>query len=146
MVLFDIPDIRLFWSQDPRFIEQFQGALAAPTLPKFKPYSKYPPCIKDITFWIPPEYHENNFFELVRETAGEAIEVLGFDTVGDLVENVKIHDKFQHPKTGRHSHCYRINYRSNDRNLTNEEINGILFKVHDVDCTKKFKRKCERML
>lgn len=43
MVLFSIPDIRLFWSSDQRFTKQFKaGNLAA----KFKPYSKYPPCFK----------------------------------------------------------------------------------------------------
>lgn len=43
MVLFSIPDIRLFWTSDQRFTKQFKaGNLAA----KFKPYSKYPPCFK----------------------------------------------------------------------------------------------------
>ncbi len=111
MVLFDIPDIRLFWSKDDRFISQFAGALQAKTLPQFKLYSKYPPCLKDVTFWIPPQFHENDFCELVRGKAG------------DLVEAVQSIDKFKHPKTGRESHCYRITYRSMDRNLTNDEIN-----------------------
>lgn len=75
MVLFDIPDIRLFWSQDERFLQQFEPG----EIQKFKPFSKYPPCIKDMSFWLPSaEWEENNFCELVRDVAG------------DLVESVKL--------------------------------------------------------
>ena len=35
---------------------------------KFQPYSKYPPCYKDIAFWLPEGYEENDFAELVRIT------------------------------------------------------------------------------
>lgn len=49
MKLFEIPDIRLFWSQDKRFLDQFKEG----EIKKFKPYSKYPSCYKDLAFWIP---------------------------------------------------------------------------------------------
>lgn len=112
MVLFDIPDIRLFWSNDKRFTKQFkQGQLRN----KFKPYSKYPPCYKDVSFWLPTDdsFTENNLCEQVRGIAG------------DLVEEVKLIDSFTHPKKQRTSHCYRIAYRSMERSLTDEEINGL---------------------
>ncbi|SJL00400.1 related to MSF1-phenylalanine--tRNA ligase alpha chain, mitochondrial [Armillaria ostoyae] len=101
MVLYSIPDIRLFWSTDTRFLSQFkQGEIS-----KFKPYSKYPSCFKDVSFWTAQDIsvHENDFCDLVRDVAG------------DLVEDVKKIDSFVHPKTNRTSLCYRINYRSMDR-------------------------------
>ncbi|BGP25222.1 Transcriptional regulator of nonfermentable carbon utilization [Rhodotorula toruloides] len=119
MVLFSIPDIRLFWSQDARFLSQFREG----EITTFKPYSKYPECYKDITFWVPAkgetvkEWHENDFMELVR------------DEGGDLVESVQLIDEFTHPKTGRKSRCYRLNYRSMDRSLSNEEVNRIQDRV-----------------
>lgn len=70
MVLFDIPDIRLFWSQDDRFISQFQDG----QITKFKPYSKYPACFKDVSFWHGDDFHENNLCEVVRDVAGDMVE------------------------------------------------------------------------
>jgi len=109
MVLFSIPDIRLFWTDDKRFTSQF----SAGRVTTFKPYSKYPPCKKDISFWIPDDFEPNDFFELGRAVAG------------DLVENVELIDSFTNPKKGKTSHCYRIMYRSMDRSLTDEEINAL---------------------
>jgi phenylalanyl-tRNA synthetase alpha chain len=48
---------------------------------------------------------------------------------GDLVEEVVLQDAFTHPTTGRVSHCYRINYRSLDRSLRNEEIDNLQWDV-----------------
>jgi len=109
MVLFKIPDIRLFWTDDKRFHKQFKaGAIST-----FKPYSKFPPVFKDIAFWCPPAYEENDFNELARSVAG------------DLVERVENIDTFENPKTGKTSNCYRVTYRSMDRSLTDVEINAL---------------------
>lgn len=71
MILFGIPDIRLFWSKDARFLEQF----APGTISTFKPFSKHPPCYKDVSFWLPSDgFHENDFCDLVRDAAGDSVE------------------------------------------------------------------------
>eukprot|EP01025_Chloroclados_australasicus_P031568 TRINITY_DN318_c0_g1_i1.p1 TRINITY_DN318_c0_g1~~TRINITY_DN318_c0_g1_i1.p1 ORF type:complete len:419 (+),score=43.41 TRINITY_DN318_c0_g1_i1:67-1323(+) len=116
MILFDIPDIRLFWSNDERFLSQFKSGVMTT---KFKSFSKYPPVYKDIAFWISDKYTPNNFSELVREVAG------------DLVEKVELIDDFTHPKKQRTSHCYRITYRSMERSLTDDEINAMQTKVRE---------------
>ena len=115
MVLFSIPDIRLFWTDDTRFHDQFKSG----DVVTFRPYSKYPPVFKDISFWIPEDYAENDFFELGRDVAG------------DLVEQIQEIDKFTHPKTHRTSCCYRVTYRSMDRSLTDVEINALQEQLRD---------------
>jgi phenylalanyl-tRNA synthetase alpha chain len=114
MILFQVPDIRLFWTEDERFTSQFVGAVASGRRElKFEPFSKYPMCYKDVSFWHPAEFHENDFAELVRTVCG------------DLAEDVQKVDSFVHPKTQRHSSCFRICYRAMDRTLTNEEVDAL---------------------
>jgi phenylalanyl-tRNA synthetase alpha chain len=72
MILYSIPDIRLFWSRDARFLTQFkQGDITT-----FRPYSKYPACFKDVSFWLPQNtsLHDNDFCDLVRDVAGDIVE------------------------------------------------------------------------
>lgn len=121
MLLFEVPDIRLFWTLDERFHKQFQKGQINP----FLPYSKYPGSIRDVAFWLPScvsestVVHENDIMEIVRNEAG------------DLVESVKLIDEFINSKTGRKSLCYRINYQSMDRNITNDEINELQERVNE---------------
>lgn len=111
MVLFNIPDIRLFWSSDPRFAEQFsRESFARRTV--FKPFSKYPPVSKDISFWVPDGFVDNDLFEAIREEGG------------DQVEKVELVDEFTHPKNKRTSKMFRVTWRDMTRTLTHEEVNG----------------------
>lgn len=127
MLLFSIPDIRLFWSEDQRFLSQFS---TMDSIRQFVPFSKYPACYKDVSFWLrssnggaggaggglwssAQEVHENDVMEVVR------------DIGGDVVEDVILIDNFTHPKSGRKSLCYRINYRSLERTLRNEEADEL---------------------
>ncbi|XP_066233056.1 phenylalanine--tRNA ligase, mitochondrial isoform X2 [Saccopteryx leptura] len=143
MILYDIPDIRLFWSEDERFLKQFRLSDINQKV-QFQPFSKYPAVINDISFWLPSEnYMENDFYDLVR-TIG-----------GDLVEKVDLIDKFEHPRnthqclscaephshfnatyqgkkvmvltcrTHKISHCYRITYRHMERTLSQQEVTDI---------------------
>ncbi|KAI1456139.1 phenylalanyl-tRNA synthetase [Annulohypoxylon moriforme] len=133
MLLFKIPDIRLFWSQDQRWYDQFKGVSDnLDSLKPFVPFSKYPICARDVSFWLPSssvegdgmepsefKWHENDFMEILRSVAG------------DVVEDAKLFDQFTHPKTGRRSMAYRINYRSLERTLLNTEANDLHDKLQE---------------
>lgn len=114
MILFEINDIRLFWTESARFTNQFDKSMDFRTI-KFKPYSKLDPISRDISFYIPESQIEtqtfewktiNNFFDLVR------------DVCGDNVENVELFDKFHNKKTNKYSHTFRLVFSPNS-DLTN---------------------------
>lgn len=78
MALFDIPDIRLFWSRDTGFLSQFESKESGRIL-KYKPISVYPQCKNDLSFWLPDsmtidEFSNNDFYDLVRDIGGDVIE------------------------------------------------------------------------
>ncbi|KAJ0171456.1 hypothetical protein K1T71_013006 [Dendrolimus kikuchii] len=117
MALYKIPDIRLMWSDDSGFVSQFQNKDVNAKI-TYKAVSQYPQCKNDISFWLPENitvetFMNNDFYDLVR------------DIGGDIIEQVKLKDKFIHPKTKKHSLCYNIVYRHLERTLTQEEVNKI---------------------
>lgn len=119
MILYNIPDIRLFWSQDSGFLNQFNESELNKNF-KYKAISAFPQCANDLSFWLPEKlpidaFSANDFYDLVR------------DIGGDIVEQVTLRDKFTHPKTGRNSMTFRIVYRHMERTLTQKEAN----EVHD---------------
>ena len=120
MILFQIPDIRLFWTDDKRFLDQFIGCktkfLKRNKAIKFKSFSKYPPTKRDISFWLPlgkSEFHINDFYSIVREIAG------------DNVEEVTLVDEFV-GSDGRNSRAFRIIFRSDFKTLSGVEVNAMV--------------------
>ncbi|CAK1543562.1 unnamed protein product [Leptosia nina] len=117
MALYKIPDIRLMWSTDSGFLTQFENKDINADI-TYKPVSSYPQCVNDLSFWLPNEltidtFMSNDFYDLVR------------DVGGDIIEQVKLKDKFVHPKTKKQSLCYSIVYRHLERTLTQAEVNQI---------------------
>ncbi|XP_019881323.1 probable phenylalanine--tRNA ligase, mitochondrial [Aethina tumida] len=114
MCIHKIPDIRLFWSNDSGFLNQFNvGDINKNVI--YKAISQFPQCKNDISFWLPEgvEFASNDFYDLVRSIGG------------DLIEQVTLVDNFKHPKTGKTSHCYRIIYRHMEKTLTQSEVNDV---------------------
>lgn len=137
MILFEIPDIRLLWVEDSKFLDQF----ASGQIVKFVPYSTLDPIGKDVSFWIPDEHVltnpkqeiedvekytdkktgtvriwpvENNMFEVIRETAEQEYT--------DIIESVEMMDQFFHPKKNMLSRMYRITYSPPDPNMNNPGV------------------------
>ncbi|MEM7371567.1 MAG: hypothetical protein AAF587_23335 [Bacteroidota bacterium] len=117
----EIPDIRYLWTEDPRFLRQYANGLVT-----FRPYSKYPPVYKDVSFWV-EEYQEHpeeaiwdqyyDLCELVRELGN------------GYIEEVQLLDVYR--TSTRTSLAYRVVYRSNSGTLTHEEINRIQDHIRD---------------
>ncbi len=118
MVFYSIPDIRLFWSKDERFLKQFRNGENK----KFVPYSKYEVCYKDISFYVGESYSANDFYTIVRDTDKE-----------NIVESIELKDEFTNK--GKKSKCYRINYRSMERTVTNHEVDNLQNKIREKCAT-----------
>ncbi|XP_007245291.2 ferredoxin-fold anticodon-binding domain-containing protein 1 [Astyanax mexicanus] len=105
---FSIPDWRLLWTYDPRFLAHFETQ----DVGSFRPFSLYPASYShDISFWMEPEsFDELDFHAVVRvATAG-------------AVKGVALVDRFRHPHMGHASLCYRLEYHSNDRALSHSQV------------------------
>lgn len=112
----DLPDIRLLWSEDERVRRQLHLGVT------YSAVSKYPSVTRDISFLVGRDFVPNNYFDLIRDI-GEA-----------LVEEVSLIDKYEDAgKFGadKVSYAYRIVYRSNDRTLTNEEVDVLHKKLEE---------------
>jgi phenylalanyl-tRNA synthetase alpha chain len=115
MIKMEIPDIRIFWSTDKRITGQFKDLNS-----RFQEVSKYPMTYRDISFVIDKNTNLNNYYEIIRDCAG------------DLVEEVSLLDKYENKeKFGENniSYTFRIVYRSHERTLINKEIDEIMSKI-----------------
>ena len=117
MIKNNIPDIRIFWSEDDRITSQFKDIDS-----QYKEVSKYPMTYRDISFIVPKNTSLNNYYEIIRDCAG------------NLVEEVKLFDKYENKEKfgeDKISYTFRIVYRSPERTLINEEINEIQEKIRE---------------
>ncbi|MDO8574656.1 MAG: hypothetical protein Q7R61_00015 [bacterium] len=115
IISMDLPDIRLLWSRDERVKRQLRLGN------KFQEVSKFPPITRDISFVVDKKFIPNDYFDLIR------------DLGGDLVEEVRLLDKYSNPKKfgpDKLSYTYRIIYRKSDRTLLSAEVDKISEKIY----------------
>ena len=116
MASMDLPDIRLFWSEDDRVKSQLKLGQ------KFKEVSKFPPVPRDISFVVDKNFIPNDYFDVIR------------DIGGDLIEQVELLDKYENTEkfgADKLSYTFRIIYRNLERTLTNAEVNTLHAKLED---------------
>lgn len=113
MMLFKIPDIRYFWSEDLRFKKQFEKD----TVKEFSVYSKYPKVTRDISFYKPDFFNNNDFYSILNEFAQ------------NLVSDTEITDEFEDLKTGKKSITFRVHFESLEKTLVSEEVNEMIEKI-----------------
>jgi len=117
MISMALPDIRLLWSDDERVKKQLKLGQV------FVEVSKYPPVVRDISFIVEKGFTPNNYFDLVRDVAG------------DMIEQVSLIDTYENAEklgADKVSYAYRVTYRSIDKTLTNEEVNALHKKLEEA--------------
>lgn len=115
MAKMGIPDIRIFWSKDPRITGQFKDLDSV-----YHEVSRYPMTYRDISFVVGKDVSLNSYYEVVRDSAQ------------DLVEEVKLIDSYENEEKfgkDKKSYTFRITYRSPERTLTNEEVDKIQVEI-----------------
>jgi phenylalanyl-tRNA synthetase alpha chain len=119
----EIPDIRYFWTNDLKFLNQFEKGI----LNKFQPYSNLPSEYNDISFWIDSDrmsydkwLDENDFFDIIRDIGGE------------WVEKIELRDKFYHNKKQLNARMYRIYYSPTADIRDPSELSKIAKQTHEA--------------
>ena len=122
MILYNIPDIRLFWSTDERFINQFKNKKFDDDI-KFISYSPLSAVTKDISFWIDDSLitkigttwiwtQQNDFFDITRTY------------MDDDIESVILFDKFFHKQKQKYSQTWRLILSPNNNISNPAEFNA----------------------
>jgi phenylalanyl-tRNA synthetase beta subunit len=81
----------------------------------YKPFSQYPFVLRDIAVWVPSGKTEEDVLKIIKEEAG------------DLFVNQRLFDVFE--KDGRTSYAFRIVFQSEEKTLTDEEVNVFMDKI-----------------
>lgn len=105
-----LPDVRLLWSEDDRFMGLFSGdSSPLSVVSPYRPFSLYPVrCVHDLSFWENPDcvFDEADFLDVVREVTD------------DVVTYVSLVDRFENADLGKTSRCYRLVFQSHDRAMS----------------------------
>lgn len=120
MILYTIPDIRLFWTTNEKFLSQFQNQGCLDNI-TFVEYPKIPSITMDIGFWLSDDEIIKDNNKLVWTRQNDFMDIVR-NCMDTNIEKVALIDEFFHPKKKQYSHCWRMTLNPN-----NDIANGALF-------------------
>jgi len=155
MILFEIPDIRLMWTESDKFTSQFMQGI----ITKFKPFSVLDIISKDVSFYIPNDqveaYDPNIDADKANIASIEDVEKYTDKKTGivriwrnendmcevireaankvypDVVAKVEMFDQFYNSKLQKLSRAYRIYYSPPDTRMNDPgEFTVLMNRLH----------------
>ncbi len=84
----------------------------------FKMWSLFPFIARDVAVWVPSEVKSKEVSTIIRENAGDLV-----------VRGPELFDEFK--KDGKVSYAFRIVFQSQEKTLTDEEVNAVMKPVYE---------------
>src|SRR6185437_5632190 len=91
--------------------EHYQN-LPLSTADKFKPFSKYPYIVRDVSIWLPEGEFRDKASTIIKENAGDL-----------LMGEPRLVDSYGPNKDGKISNLWRLIFQSFEKTLTEVEAN-----------------------
>lgn len=95
--------------------QPYSSLYVLPATP-YKPFSAYPFMTRDVAVWATAAKTKADIGKIITDNAG------------DLLVRYDLFDEFS--KDGKTSYAYRLVFQSNERTLTEEEVNPIMDKIY----------------
>lgn len=84
----------------------------------FKPYSSYPPVLRDLSIVCDAAVKEGDIEKAVLSTATDG-----------LLQKLRLYDIYDMVESGKKSYTYTLEFRAEDKTLTSEEVNKLQDKI-----------------
>ncbi|MBL7045000.1 MAG: hypothetical protein ISR98_00150 [Parcubacteria group bacterium] len=95
--------------------DKFENPPAGGRIVTFKSISQYPFMLRDIAVWVPADVTNEDVLSIIKKESGE------------LLVNTKLFDEFK--KDDKVSYAFNLVFQSQDKTLSDEEINEIIEKI-----------------
>jgi len=87
---------------------------------EFKPYSNFPMVLRDLSIVVPKEVKQGEIEEAIRASAPNG-----------MLRSLRLYDlyKFGEKDSDKISYTYALAFQSDEKTLTNEEVNSVQDKI-----------------